>query len=918
MGEATPAQSAAGGFVPMLGVGMGSMPGGVNGPIATPRGSAVPQLHSAIVERLRARIELCRRHHSTCENRYQRGQAESSDREHESTLHLLNIVHQGPGNRKTKGSRGSNQQPPEYSRANGEQKTQTSDGEQKISTRIALQGSLRRKIEGHAPGHAPKQNGLSCGLSGSDFKRVRVDTGALGHGPCAHLSQSQSLQGSSAMGNSLQRKNYMVPHGVGSDIFNMTLKEMKKEPIEVQSCGQSSAEMIFDFKEEGGGQIDPELQDLFDELTKTVPSLNDLEFEKMLKQDDAFGLDLGRPSSAGAAAGLCSPMEKPIKTEYSPDFSQTHGGSPQLRPASAGPSFTLSGTSPTASAQKANSQPGHPRAMPCWPEVSHAEQLKQMAANQQQPNSLLHHHHHHQTSPGVLTSWAPAMSTHSSTSSFPQDKVSGPAPLNQQRIGPQSKGINNCLFKSNGLNGANHLDMKVLNTKPTLHFSPKAPHSVSQPMPIMTSSLKKTSVQQQQQQQTSSTPQSQPHSALHYQNPQIPACLQPKTIPQHGPGLHFKLSQQRQAVPPGPRLPSGGSMAAISAQSQPQQRPPVPNSNQKGPAKSLAMQRQPTQQQPAINESDKDNTQDQFSRHLTRPPPDYKQTRSMVAVQQGNIFTGINSSQPLSNGPENNLQSMSCHLTNGSASKMTPSSTDRRFGLGSHPNSCIGQFQQQSNQNRIGLNSNKPRFPGPNTQGNSFGINNVAGAQHPRTALDQQSPGGPGQSLGSLMTNVNTGWPSGSKQVATGLGIRRLPNPLQSQGAQLDMPNHSYQQRHVGPPNQVAPDIGMLPLNPAIRGTVHRPNQAMMASLPAVVSLNQASPEQRVPAGHFSAPSPSSNSYQSNRANRVTFDFLPEGDNTVPGINTDSDFIDSLLKSGSGNDDWMKDINLDEILGGHS
>lgn len=138
MGEATPAHSAAGTYVPMLGVGLGAMPGGVNnGPVmATSRGSAVPQLHNAIVERLRARIELCRRHHSTCENRYQRGQAESSDREHESTLQLLNIVHQGPGNRKTKGSRGSNQQPPEYSRANGERKG--SDGEQKISTRIAV------------------------------------------------------------------------------------------------------------------------------------------------------------------------------------------------------------------------------------------------------------------------------------------------------------------------------------------------------------------------------------------------------------------------------------------------------------------------------------------------------------------------------------------------------------------------------------------------------------------------------------------------------------------------------------------------------------------------------------------------------------------------------------------------------------
>lgn len=412
-----------------------------------------------------------------------------------------------------------------------------------------LQGSLRRKIEGHAPGHTSKQNGLSCGLSGSDFKRVRMDTSGPGHGACAlTLAQSQALQRSSAMGNSLQRKNYMMPHGVGSDLFNMTLREMKKEPTEVPSCGQSSTDMMFDFKDEGG-QIDPELQDLFDELTKTVPSLNDLEFEKIFKQEDTFSLDLGRPSSAGAAASLCSPMEKPIKTEYSPDFSQSHCGSPQLRPASAGPSFTLSGasmsTSPTASAQKANSQAGHPRGLPYWPEVSHAEQLKQMAANQQQPNSLHHHHHHHQqqqSSPGGLTSWATAMNTHSSTSSFPQDKVSGP--LSQQRIGSQSKGINNCLFKSNGHNGSNHLDMKVLSTKPTLHFSPKAPHSVSQP--TMTSSLNKTSAQQ----QSSTTAQNQTHPALHYQSPQMPAsgspCLQSKPIPQHGAGLHFKPAQQRQ------------------------------------------------------------------------------------------------------------------------------------------------------------------------------------------------------------------------------------------------------------------------------------------------------------------------------------------------------------------------------------
>lgn len=162
------------------------------------------------------------------------------------------------------------------------------------------------------------------------------------------------------------------------------------------------------------------------------------------------------------------------------------------------------------------------------------------------------------------------------------------------------------------------------------------------------------------------------------------------------------------------------------------------------------------------------------------------------------------------------------------------------------------------------------------------------------------------------MTNVGLGWGSANKQVATGL--RRLPNPLQLQGVQ-DLPNHPYQQRHVGPPNQVAQDAGMPSLGDPGQA---RPSQAMMSCPSPLGNLSQASPEQRVPAASFPDASPSSSSYQNNRSNRLTFDFLPEGDNTVPGINADSDFIDSLLKSGSGNDDWMKDINLDEILGSHS
>lgn len=221
----------------------------------------------------------------------------------------------------------------------------------------------------------------------------------------------------------------------------------------------------------------------------------------------------------------------------------------------------------------------------------------------------------------------------------------------------------------------------------------------------------------------------------------------------------------------------------------------------------------------------------------------------------------------------------------------------------------------------MGSNHSKARFLAPPPQGNAgFGVNNVAGVQSPTVSGDLHSPEVPGPGLGGLMRNISMGWNTSNKQVTAGPGVRRPPNVLQSQGTQLDILNHLYPQRHLGPPNQVAPDSGMLAQNHSIRDPVPRPGHPMMGSPSAVVNLNQnqASPEQRVPAGNFSESSPGVSSYHNNRANHLTFDFLPEGDNTVPGINTDSDFIDSLLKSGSGNDDWMKDINLDEILGSHS
>lgn len=74
---------------------------GVNTPNSTPAapsgnhpaaggcgGSAAVPKHSTVVERLRQRIEGCRRHHVNCENRYQQAQVEQLELERRDTVSL--------------------------------------------------------------------------------------------------------------------------------------------------------------------------------------------------------------------------------------------------------------------------------------------------------------------------------------------------------------------------------------------------------------------------------------------------------------------------------------------------------------------------------------------------------------------------------------------------------------------------------------------------------------------------------------------------------------------------------------------------------------------------------------------------------------------------------------------------------------
>ncbi|XP_023662913.1 uncharacterized protein maml2 [Paramormyrops kingsleyae] len=741
-------------------------------PPQPPASAFVPRLHGAIVERLRARIALCRRHHSSCESRYQRGQAENSDREHESTLHLLSIVQQGSGSRKVKGSRASAQQQAESSgRLNGEQKPQSGAGaEPRSSTRIALHGTLRRKIEGHPPEYNPKLNRLSGEVLSSVYKRLCVEGNALGD-PGYVFGDEPATSGNHLMGHSMSRKDSdRTSQGIGEcrDLFSLTLKEMKKEPEEVHSCGSAvggGGGVVFGFKEECGGQIDPDLQELFDELTKSVPPLSDPDFEKILKQDDSFSLDLDGAGSL-AVGEPCPPMQKVIKVEYSPGYVQDPGGSP-------GPDFPMAASSSTSrgapitagSSQDSQGSSGASRGLAAWLQVSHAEQLKQMAANQV-PAML------HVRQQGALC-WPPELSTTLGLAAGCQSgsRTQGPplAPLNESLVelsrhgGPSFKDCNRS-------------------------------DSVSLRGSMMAAPQRK--------QQHSIAAQSQ-NPPGHFRNQHLPIPVSPGLAQKRLTGLHLQPDQQRQ---------------------------------------------------------EKMNVPDHLACHLSNPPPDYKQPRANLAeVVQTNHYSGdISASSPQT--PLSTVSTLSGfygnHLLVCQDAKVTASSSSKRYTSG--PEYHQGAYGRPTNMNR----------------------------------LEQQ---------GDPLRPVTREGPMGHR------GDTMVTNSMAASTAGWDLPpvprafpdmRHGNFESH--PFSHIA--MAMLPVNGLPVGAAREP-------VPRVSQVHSLTT-----GGRFSGPGNTHGRHSGSQS----LNFLPDGDGVGPGGSAESDFIDSLLKSGSGNDDWMKDINLDEILGGHT
>lgn len=272
--------------------------------------------------------------------------------------------------------------------------------------------------------------------------------------------------------------------------------------------------------------------------------------------------------------------------------------------------------------------------------------------------------------------------------------------------------------------------------------------------------------------------------------------------------------------------------------------------------------------------------------------------------------------------------------------------------------STMNQLAQQRNTTQLMTNQNNPLMSRPSplgaNNGNNvatFGAGSAGSSQQLRPNLAHSLSGMPAQRSSTVMITANTTTTNWASQEVTG----KQQEALKSTGVRFPTstptaytPNQSLQpgvgsqpfsQRAVAPPSQLTPAVQMRPMNQMnqtlngqtlgpLRGLNLRPNQLATQSLsnmnPSGTGLNQPRTGTNQPPSLTPNAFPSSN--QSSRAfqgpdhgSDLAFDFLSQqSDSMGPALNSDADFIDSLLKTEPGNDDWMKDINLDEILGSNS
>nr|XP_046179704.1 LOW QUALITY PROTEIN: mastermind-like protein 1 [Oncorhynchus gorbuscha] len=335
--------------------------------------------HSAVMERLRRRIELFRRHHTSCENRYDSTAMERLEMERQQTFALHQRCLQ------TKAKRSSKHRQPQPTSDQSAQRGSGTGGsnadlaeggtpeQSRNSTLIALQESVKRKLESAS---SPAQvNGFSDGYPPS--KKSCLDNDPSNGGIPTHspLDSKHGIGADSLIPNGIHRPGG-EPGGDSSGEQEFLLKEMKQEPMDdilpcmLPSGGGASNSLFPDLN-----LNEQEWMELMEELNRSVAYediqdiLND-GFEDRKDSPELAGPTPGTCAQSGGATqgggtsqgGLLPPDLASIKTEFSPAsaaFEQDSGtGSPHVRPTSSGPPMQRSPAAATTTASSpALSQP---------------------------------------------------------------------------------------------------------------------------------------------------------------------------------------------------------------------------------------------------------------------------------------------------------------------------------------------------------------------------------------------------------------------------------------------------------------------------------------------------------------------------------------------------------------------------------
>ncbi|XP_051474648.1 mastermind-like protein 3 [Apus apus] len=894
------------------GIGVNSTPHGPPPPPAAAPGNnnassgGIPK-HSTVVERLRQRIEGCRRHHVNCESRYQQAQAEQLELERRDTVSLYQRTLEQRA--KKAGTGGSKQQ----HQSKQQQDAEPAAAEQRNHTLIMLQETVKRKLEGaRSPLNGEQQNGVCDGSFSPTSKRIRKDVPGIeainslpnnlplpAVSPLHQLDMKAPLQNSGTHNSGLEDlgKNgglseIKLPiNGCNEldDSFNILQnKELKQEPLDDPSCIDTSETSLSNQNKlfSDINLNDQEWQELIDELANTVPEddIQDLfneDFEE--KKEPEF------PRPATETQESASVKSDP---SHSP-FAHVPLGSPQVRPSSSGPPFSnVSTASSIASvssappapipagspgncvvqspqtpsqvhtpgqtqarsgngylmnpaAAVAGSGPG-PVNMPSA-DLSPAEQLKQMAAQQQQRAKLMQQKQ--QQHPNQASSWSPAGPPSSPYGGpFSADKPNSPmmypqAFNNQNPIvppmanNPQKTTINNYL-PQNHINmisqqpnnlGTNSLSkqpnmLSYGNTKPLTHFNAELSQRMTPPMPNPSKNPMMPYIQQQQSQQPQLQAQmahlseEQKRMLIMKQKGMMNQSMAYATLPSLGQEQH-QVGLSRATGPMQPSVPAGSSGVVTGTSSG---GPFLGNQPQAAIMKQMLIEQRAQlhvieqQKQQFLREQRQQQqilAEQQLQQQSHLPRQHLQQQRSPYPVQQVNQFQGspqdiaaVRNQAALQSMRTSRMmaQNASMMAMGPSQNPSTLSTTAGQSDMGMAPYSNASSSQPGMYSMSTGMSQ---MLQHPNQSGMNMAHNTGQGTRQPASGQPVGMVGSFGQNM-----LVNSALPQHQQQMKGPVG-QVLPRPqaprLQNLMGAVPQGTQNWQQRGLqGIPGRTSGEMG--------------------------------------------------------------------------------------------------------------